>query len=568
MTLSQRFNLPDIVAQVMAARDIDPDLANTFLDPSLRRDLPDPSVLKDMDAAAERCAAAIIAGEMIGIFGDYDVDGGTSTALLTRFFRAAGAASAFHIPDRQKEGYGPNAAALYALRDKGCGMVITVDCGTVSYEPLQAATKAGIDMVVLDHHIGEPRLPHALAVVNPNRFDEEDTGLGNLAAVGVTFLFVIAVNRLLRQQGWYSAERKEPNLMQWLDLVALGTVCDVVPLTGVNRTLVAQGLKIMAQRRNPGLVALMDIGNLDEPPGTYHAGFVLGPRINAGGRVGESTLGARLLSSDDPGEIGTIAAKLDQFNAERRAIEATVLESAIAQVDSLPELPAFVCAQGDGWHEGVIGIVAGRIKEHTNRPSAVIAIQNGIGKASARSIPGVDLGSAVTAARNAGLLLAGGGHAMAAGFSVEAPKIPELLEFLNHRIASAVDTHGARRTLKLDAHLPPSALTTSLAQTLERLAPFGMGNAEPRFWLPDVRILKADIVGGDHVRCILGEAGTGASASSGRLTGICFRCRETPLGELLLKSVGRTIQLAGRIRINRWQGTERAQLMIDDGALA
>ncbi|MCC7260541.1 MAG: single-stranded-DNA-specific exonuclease RecJ [Alphaproteobacteria bacterium] len=566
LALSQRLDVPEVIGRALAARGVGLDDAEGFLTPSLRQHLPDPSTLKDMDKASARIADIVLAGGAIGIFGDYDVDGATSTALLTRFFRHLGITALPHIPDRMKEGYGPNAPALLALKDKGARAVITVDCGTVAFEPLAAAKDAGIEVIVVDHHIGEPRLPDVFAVINPNRFDE-DRALGHLAAVGVAFLLVVAVNRSLRERGFYKSI-PEPDLLQWLDLVALGTVCDVVSLTGLNRAFVAQGLRILGQRRNAGLAALIDVAGVTEAPGTYHAGFLLGPRVNAGGRVGEAPLGATLLSTENAEEARRIAARLHVHNAERQAIEAFVQESASAQIDRLDPLPPFVCAVGEGWHPGVIGIVAGRLKERTNRPSAVIALEGGIGKASARSIPGVDLGAAITAARHAGLLLAGGGHAMAAGFTVEADKIPALLEFLNARLTAEVARHGAARALSLDGILSVGGITPALSARIEQLAPFGVGNPEPRFVLPECRVLNAGVVGENHVRCILGDGGLGRSASPARIKAIAFRALGTPLGDALITPRARALHIAGHIRINRWQGQENAELLIDDAAWA
>src|SRR5215469_1432375 len=399
LAIAQRLALPEIVGRLLASRGVAPEGAESFLKPTLRELLPDPSRFRDMDKAADRLAHAVQTGEPIAVFGDYDVDGATSSALLARFFAAAGHPLKIYIPDRMKEGYGPNLPALLALKEQGVRIVITVDCGITAFEPLAAAEAAGLEVIVVDHHVAEPRLPAALAVINPNRLDEAK-GHGQLAAVGVTFLLVVAVNRALRQAGWYGEARAEPDLKRWLDLVALGTVCDVVPLTGLNRALVAQGLKVMARRGNPGLVALADVARLSEPPGCYHAGFLLGPRVNAGGRVGEAGLGARLLTTEDEIEARELAQRLDGHNAERRQIEELVQAAAIAQVEARLA-PGLVFAAASGWHAGVIGIVASRLKERYGRPACVVALDEdgAIGKGSGRSISGIDLGSAVIAAR-------------------------------------------------------------------------------------------------------------------------------------------------------------------------
>lgn len=559
--LAQRFALPEPVARAMTARGIGLDAAETFLDPKLARDLPDPDHLRDMDRAVERLAAALRNDETIAVFGDYDVDGATSSALLIRYIRAAGGRIVSYIPDRLEEGYGPNLPALLKLKRNGADVVVTVDCGITAFDVLAGAKAEGVDMVVVDHHVAEPRLPDAVAVVNPNRLDD-DSPHGNMAAVGVTFLLIVALNRRLRAEGRFR-DRSEPDLMALLDLVALGTVCDVVPLTGVNRTLVAQGLKVMARRRNIGLAALGDVARLSEAPGTYHAGFLLGPRVNAGGRVGEASLGTELLSTEDSERAVVIAQRLDAHNEERREIEAACLEQAIAQVEASghAEDPV-ILATGEGWHPGVIGIVAGRLKERYNRPTCVIAMDdNGIGKGSGRSVPGIDLGSAIIAARQSELLINGGGHKMAAGFTVAAERLADLAAFLRERIAGEAGRDGLVPVLRLDGALALGGASLDLVDALSRLEPFGQGNAEPRFALPEARVVQADIVGADHVRLILADpAGT-------RLKGIAFRCAETPLGDLLLSSRGgRPIHVAGRLRKDSWRGEDRVQLMLDDAA--
>src|SRR5262252_2741074 len=435
LAIAQRHGLPDAICRLLAARDVDLEGVPDFLEPTLRKFLPDPLHLKDMDAAVDRLVRAVRERERIVVFGDYDVDGATSAALLLRFFRSVGGNIAVYIPDRRKEGYGPNTAALLKLRQDGAAVVVTVDCGITAYEPLAEARRAGLDTIVIDHHQAEITLPEAVAVVDPNRIDEQSPHK-QLAAVGVAFLLAVGVNRALREAGWYSAERPEPDLRQWLDLVALGTVADVVPLTGVNRALVRQGLVVMGQRRNAGLAALADIARLREAPGAYHLGFLLGPRVNAGGRVGQADLGARLLASDDPHEVGALALRLDEFNAERRAIERAVLDQAVEHIERTygPErqgLPAALLVESEGWHVVVIGIVASRLVERYGRPAFVIGMDGAIGKGSGRSVRGVDLGAAVIAARQAGLLVNGGGHAMAAGVTVVRDVLPDLARFLD-----------------------------------------------------------------------------------------------------------------------------------------
>lgn len=566
--LAQGRGLPEIVGRVLAARGVTEEVCDGFLNPTLKALLPDPSRFKDMDAAAARIARAIQEGEPVAVFGDYDVDGATSAAVMRRFFRAVGADIRVYVPDRMKEGYGPNAPALLRLKAEGVRLVVTVDCGVSAFAALEAAAEAGLDVVVLDHHAAEPRLPPAVALVNPNRLDEDGT-YRTLCAAGVTFLTIVAINRALRAAGFYQAQgRAEPNLLDWLDLVALGTVCDVVPLTGLNRALVAQGLKVMARRSNPGLAALADIAGVKDKPDAYHAGYVLGPRVNAGGRVGASDLGARLLSTDDPIEAMELAQKLEAHNAERRAVEQGVLDDALAKLDKhADELAELVFVAGEGWHPGVIGIVASRLKERYSRPTCVIALEQGadgkvIGKASGRSVRGVDLGAAVIAARQEGLLLAGGGHRMAAGFTVAGDKMADLQAFLTGRVAEQVAAAPLVPTLELDGALAVGAANSTLVGTLDKLGPFGTGNAEPRFAITDARVVRADVVGANHVRCIL-QGNDGA-----RLKAIAFRALDSDLGKALLMGRGSPFHVAGILRIDRWNGTEGVQLLIDDAAPA
>lgn len=562
--LAQGRGLPEIVGRVLAARGVNEDACDGFLTPTLKSCLPDPSRLRDMDVAAVRIAAAIRDGEPVAVFGDYDVDGATSAALWRRFFRALGADLRVYVPDRVAEGYGPNAPALLRLKTEGVRLVITVDCGVAAFAALEAAAGAGLDVVVLDHHAAEPRLPPAVAVVNPNRLDE-DGAYRTLCAAGVCFLTVVAVNRELRRAGHY-ATRPEPNLLEWLDLVALGTVCDVVPLTGLNRALVAQGLKVMARRTNPGLAALADVAGVKERPDAYHAGFVLGPRVNAGGRVGAADLGARLLSTDDPVEAAELARRLDAHNGERRAVEQAVLEDALARVEErASDLAELVFVAGEGWHPGVIGIVASRLKERYARPACVVALDEApdgtvLGKASGRSVRGVDLGAAVIAARQEGLLLAGGGHRMAAGFTVRGDRLDDLRAFLAARVAEQVAAAPLVPTLDLDGALSVGACTVALVDTLAALGPFGTGNAEPRFAVADTRVVRADVVGNGHVRAIL------TGSDGGRLKAIAFRALDGDLGRCLLQAGAAPLHVAGVLRIDRWNGTEAVQLLIDDAA--
>ncbi len=564
--LTQGRGLPEIVGRVLAARGVTEESCETFLNPTLKALLPDPSRFRDMDPAAERIARAIRDGEAVAVFGDYDVDGATSAALLRRFFRALGTDIRVYVPDRIKEGYGPNAAALLRLKGEGVRLVVTVDCGVSAFAALEAAADAGLEVVVLDHHAAEPRLPPAVALVNPNRLDE-DGAYRTLCAAGVTFLTIVAVNRTLRRSGFYR-DRAEPNLMEWLDLVALGTVCDVVPLTGLNRALVAQGLKVMARRANPGLAALSDVAGVKEKPDAYHAGYVLGPRVNAGGRVGASDLGARLLSTDDPIEAMELAQRLEAHNAERRTVEQVVLDEALERVAAEAGRDTdLVFVAGEGWHPGVIGIVAARLKERYSRPACVVALEQAadgsvIGKASGRSVRGVDLGAAVIAARQEGLLLAGGGHRMAAGFTVAGDKLDALRDFLHGRISEQVAAVPLVPTLELDGALSVGGAGVGLVTMLDKLGPYGTGNSEPRFAIADARVVRADVVGANHVRCIL-QGNDGA-----RLKAIAFRALDNDMGQALLNGRGAPFHLAGVLRIDRWNGAEGVQLLIDDAAPA
>ncbi|MEK6747566.1 MAG: single-stranded-DNA-specific exonuclease RecJ [Pseudomonadota bacterium] len=550
-------DLPEIIARVLVARGIAIDSVEDFLNPTLRNFLPDPSHLLDMDKAAKRVADAVTSKEKIAIFGDYDVDGATSSALLARYFRALDISPILYIPDRMKEGYGPNEAALRSLHVQGVSLVITVDCGTLAFEPLAAARVMGMDVIVVDHHIGEARKPEALAIINPNRLDETSQHR-QMAAVGVAFLLLVAVNRELRGRGFF-AGRSEPDIKQWLDIVALGTVCDVVPLTGVNRALVAQGLKIMAGRRNIGISTVLDMARSDEKPNAYSCGFIIGPRINAGGRVGKSDLGVRLLATEDAQEAISLATELEQYNAERKTIESMVLEQAMEQAEKMDGESALLVIAGQGWHAGVIGIVAGRIKERFNKPVAVIAVVDGIGKASARSISGVDFGAAVIASMEEGLLIAGGGHAMAAGFTVEEEKITALSSFLQTRMQSQLQLLNGQRRLMLDGMVSISGASVELLEQLEKLAPFGQGNPQLRLCIKQVVNLKSEIVGEHHVKTLLID-----KISNTRLSAISFRCVGTDLGDSLLGTIGKTIDVAGQLRLQEWNGKQTVSLNIED----
>ena len=561
--IAQRHAIPDVVARVLAGRGVGIDEAPAFLDPTLKRLLPDPSTLTDMDRAAARIADAIVAGEAVAIFGDYDVDGASSSALLARFLRAEGRDPVIYIPDRIFEGYGPNVEAMKTLAAGGARLVVCVDCGSTSREALEAAAGLGLDVVVLDHHPLGAELPPAVAGVNPNRQDDL-SGLGHLAAVGVTFLAVVAVNRELRRRGWNGPDRREPELMQWLDLVALGTVCDVVPLVGVNRAFVAKGLLAMGRRDNRGLAALADTARLGGPAAPYHLGFLLGPRINAGGRVGDAALGARLLATDDPVEAAELAGRLDRLNQERQAIEAKMLEEAIAEAEAeigSGEGPPVLVTASTRWHAGVVGLIASRLKDRFRRPAVAIAFQpNGMGSGSGRSVAGVDLGHAVRDAVAAGILAKGGGHAMAAGLTIEAVRLGDLRAFLVERLGARARAAGDGHALKIDAALSAGGATVALIDLVEEAGPFGAGQPEPVFALPAHQVAYAETVGQGHVRLTLkGLDGTTIRA-------IAFRAADGDLGRALLSARGSALHFAGTLSVDHWQGRRLPSLRIIDAA--
>ncbi|MDE8653673.1 single-stranded-DNA-specific exonuclease RecJ [Novosphingobium album (ex Liu et al. 2023)] len=556
----------DIVAQLLLSRGVARDQIERHRSPSLRAFLPDPAEFRDMEAAAERLAQAVMTHETVTVYGDYDVDGATSAALLIRLLRMLGHEARHYIPDRLLEGYGPSGEALVRIAGEGSSLIITVDCGAMAHEALAMAHDAGVDVIVVDHHKCAAELPMAMALVNPNRLDEGAVAAahGHLAAVGVAFLLAVATVRTLRRRAYFES-RPEPDLFSLLDLVALGTVADVAALHGLNRALVAQGLKVMARRDNIGMAALIDASRLSRAPTCSDLGFALGPRINAGGRVGEASLGVRLLTTGDADEAREIAAQLSRLNEERRAIEMGVQEAAEAQIAAQHNRAVLVLA-GRGWHPGVIGIVAGRVKEKTGKPTLVIALdadEAGNGKGSGRSIAGVDLGAAIIAAREAGLLVAGGGHAMAAGLTVAPDRVDALGEWLDAKLGGDVAAASGRQAVLLDLALAPGGLTTDLVATLESAGPFGMGWPGPRVAVGPVRLVKADLVGTDHVRLIA------SGIDGGRIKAVAFRAAETDLGQALLHGAqGRRLWLAGRAKIDDWGPRPQAELHLDDAAWA
>ena len=555
--LAQRFGLPDIVARIMASRGITPDTAEAFLNPTLRKNLPNPLTLKDMEKAANRMASAVLAGEPIGLMGDYDVDGATSTAILKMFLEDLGIAVYTFIPERE-DGYGPNVRKMQEFKDKGCHLVATLDCGMTAFDPIDAGTKLGLDIIVLDHHDAETRLPNAYAVVNPKRLDEPiDHPCRNMAAVGVIFLFTVALNTILRNRHFYSETRPEPNLIRFLDLVAFGTVCDVMKLQGVNRLFVKAGLAQMAKCENKGLTALMSLVGLNEPPAAYHLGYMLGPRVNACGRVGHSDLGMQLLSCRDAVKAAALAQQLDDLNLTRRDIEAGVLQEAIEQADGRPTNDSFILVKGENWHQGVVGIVAGRLKDRYNLPVFALSIEGDEVKGSSRSVQGVDLGTLVMNALAKGILSRGGGHPMAAGFSLQKDKIDAFYHYLQENITPDKCQNSAT-TLEIDGVLDIAAATPSLVNKLSLLAPFGEANPEPRFVIQNVMITRSTLLKNGHIACTLTGRG------GGYLNAIAFRSADTELGHQLLTARGQYFHIAGLLKRDSWKGAEKVQLQIQD----
>ncbi len=553
--IAREIGAPEIIGRLLALRGVQPEEAAAFLDPTLKALLPDPSTLRDMDRAAARLVRAVLRRERVAIFGDYDVDGGASAALLVCWLRDLGLAATIYVPDRIDEGYGPNEPAMAAL-GAAHDLILCVDCGTLSHGPVTAAQAAGADVVIADHHLAGETLPECAAVVNPNRHDDA-SGMGHLCAAGVVFLLLVAANRLLRAEG-----RAAPDLMAALDLVALATVADVAPLTGVNRAFVRQGLKVMAARARPGLMALADTARLTAAPASFHLGYVLGPRVNAGGRIGKADLGVRLLSTTSAEEAEGIAFELERLNEERRRIEAEVLERAIEQVEARGAEGPLVWAAAEGWHPGVVGIVAARLKERFERPAVVIGFENGEGKGSARSVEGVDLGAAIAALARDGLIAKGGGHRMAAGLSLSAGMLEPAMAALGARLAPAMGALPPFRSLRIDGALSAAAATPELVSLLEAAGPFGQAAPAPRFALPGLRVAFAKRAGEAHLRLTL------ADPAGGRLDAIAFRAFPGPLGDFLEGSGGAPLHVAGRLEIDDWGGRRKAKLRVEDAAPA
>jgi single-stranded-DNA-specific exonuclease len=561
LTIAQRHGLDELLARVLAGRNVDPDQVDNFLDPTIRRLMPDPNTLTDMDAACVRIADAIVKGESIAIFADYDVDGATASALLCRYLRQCGLDPIVHIPDRIFEGYGPNKEAIHSFAERGAKLLITVDCGVTSLEPLGEAKKLGLDTVVIDHHQADEELPTAAAVVDPNRVDDL-SGLGHLAAVGLVFLTLVAVTRELRRRNFWNGARSEPDLLSLLHLVALGTVADVVPLHGLNRAFVAKGLIALRRREHQGMTALMDVARLNGPPEPWHLGFLLGPRINAGGRIGRADLGVRLLLEEDPAEAARLASELDRLNRERQQIEQSTLAQAEAEALAalgLGEKGAVVVTAAQGWHPGVVGLVAARLKERYGRPAFAIALERGgIGTGSGRSIAGVDLGRTVRRAVQEGILLKGGGHAMAAGVTLKKDALAAFRAFLEDALAEPVELARRDSALLIDGAVAAGGFNFSLADLLTRAGPFGAGNPEPVLALPAHTLVYAEPLGDNHIRARL-RSGDGKFVNA-----IAFRAMGQVLGKALLDNRDRAVHAAGQIAVDRWQGEERVQMRLVD----
>ncbi len=561
--ISQQLGHPDLLARVLAGRGVQAQDCAAFLDPSIRALMPDPDVLVGMEMLVARLVEAIQRGDTVAIFGDYDVDGACSSALLATFLQACGCPFIIHIPDRLFEGYGPNVDAIRGLAAAGAKLLVTVDCGTTSFEPIAEAQKLGLDTLVIDHHQAPEVLPPAHAIVNPNRLDDL-SGLGHLCAAGVVYMVIVALNRALRQRGFWTPERPVPDLLAELDLVALATIADVVALKGLNRAFVAKGLAVMRARGRPGLRALFDVARADGPPRPYHLGFLIGPRINAGGRIGDAALGAKLLMMRDETEAARIATELDRLNAERQVIEVATLAEAEAEAMfslGLEEQGACVVTAGEGWHPGIVGLVAARLKEKFRRPAFAIAMNGKRGTGSARSIPGVDLGRIVRAAVDDGLLVKGGGHAMAAGLTIDRDRLVDFRAYLEERLGEIVARARASDSLSVDAAVTAGGATPDLIRMLEQAGPYGQGNPEPVFVLPAHRLTRATPLGKGHIK-VRAVAGDGAGIEA-----IAFRAAESPLGQALQKNVGSAVHLAGTLSLDRWGGSERVQMRIVDLAI-
>ncbi len=555
--IKENFYLDEIISKLLSIRKIKKSEINSFLKPSIKNFLPNPEILSDMKKSSSRTIEAIKNNEKIGIFGDYDVDGASSTALLGNFFSTINQTYEIYIPDRKKEGYGPSISAFKKFIQNGVKLIFTVDCGTLSFNAIDYAKQNNIDVIVLDHHQSEINLPKAYSVVNPNRIDDK-SNLNYLCAAGVAFMFLVSVNQGLRLDGWYKSKNKsEPNLLNYLDLVTLGTVCDVVPLVGLNRAIVKQGLKILSSKKNLGIKTLLDICDVNCNPNVYHVGYLLGPRINAGGRVGKSSHGANLLLNKDPKDTYRIAMELDEFNRERQLLEKDVIEKILKKIEKNLSDPVLVIS-GNQWHEGVIGIAAARIKDKYNKPVVVISIQNGIGKASARSIVGFDIGSIILSAMQEKILIKGGGHKMAGGFSIKIENIDKFKEFILKKFKKINKDLAKEKYLLLDSIIAPTAINIEFYNKINALAPFGSGNPEPKFVIENVRSVNNKILKERHIKSVLlGQEGS-------TIKSIAFNSVENEIGAYLLKKDKNLFNIAGKLSLNEWKGQSNVEFIIDD----
>ena len=549
--------IDEIVARLLSIRKIKKEEVKFFLEPTIKSILPNPFILKDMDKAIDRTLAAIMKKEKIGIFGDYDVDGATSTAILGQYFRALNIDFEIHIPDRKTEGFGPNTKAFLEFITKGVSLIFTVDCGTLSFEPMDFAKNKNIDVIILDHHQSELKLPNAHSIVNPNRFDDRSE-LNYLCAAGVCFLFLIALNKRLRDQNWFVSNLiNEPNLIKILDLVSLGTVCDVVPLIGLNRAIVKQGLKVLSEKNNLGLKTMIELNNIESNISAYHLGYVLGPRINAGGRVGKSSHGANLLLNRNSQETFKLASELNNYNKERQILESELLNK-ILNINYQHNSEPVILLHGEKWHEGIIGIIAARVKEKFNKPTIIISVSDGVGKGSARSIYGFDIGSTIIGAVQAGLLIKGGGHKMAAGFTIDMKKVQEFKEFLFRKFKSININLEDKKKYYFDAQIAPSAVNIDFFEKINLLAPFGSGNLEPRFLIEDLKVVNSKIVGEKHIKSVL------LGSDSSILKTISFNSVDTELSSYLLKKNTKNFNIVGKLSLNEWRGQKNVEFIIDD----
>ncbi len=555
--LKENYSLDEITAKLLSIRNVEKDYIESFLKPSIKNIIPNPNILKDMDKTTDRIFSAIQSEETIGIFGDYDVDGASSTALIGNYFKKINQNFKIYIPDRKLEGYGPSIKSFQSLIDKKVNLIITVDCGTLSYEAINYANKNKIDVIVLDHHQSEINLPNAYSIINPNRLDDK-SNLNYLCAAGVCFMTLIAINTKLRKLNWFITKKiDEPNLLNFLDLVSLGTICDVVPLVGLNRAIVKQGLKVINLKKNLGLKTLIDLCKIDTKTSTYHLGYVIGPRINAGGRVGKCSHGANLLLNNNPKESFKIAKELDQFNSERKNLEKELLNVVLNTLNNNSNDPVLVLC-GYDWHEGIIGIIASRIKDKFNKPTIIISINNNIGKASARSILGFDIGSIILAALEKKILIKGGGHKMAGGFSIEENKIEEFKDYIIKKFNQKINNKIDKGNLYLDCLISASALNYDFYQKVDKLSPFGSGNPEPKFILENVKVIKSLVVGKNHVKSIL------VSKDGSTIKTISFNSHDTDIGQFLLNNKRNIFNIAGKLSLNEWKGEKNVEFIIDD----